>query len=129
VHCYSGGTEATALYPKVTEVLQQSGFDIVALSGEVNPTYSIKCGAEVHPIIGFSKTYNHPFNPKGNFAAVMTCSHADENCPFIPGAEERIALTFEDPKEFDGTPLQTSKYQERSMQIATELYYVFSEIN
>ena len=129
VHCYSGGTEATALYPKVTEVLQQSGFDIVALSGEVNPIYSIKCGAEVHPIIGFSKTYNHPFNPKGNFAAVMTCSHADENCPFIPGAEERIALTFEDPKEFDGTPLQTSKYQERSMQIATELYYVFSEIN
>lgn len=129
VHCYSGGTEATALYPKVAEVLQQAGFDIVVLSGEVNPIYSIKCGAEVHPIIGFSKTYDHPFNPKGNFAAVMTCSHADENCPFIPGAEERIALTFEDPKEFDGTPLQTAKYQERSMQIATELYYVFSKIN
>lgn len=128
VHCYSGGTEATALYPKVAEVLQQAGFDIVALSGEVNPIYSIKCGAEVHPIIGFSKTYNHPFNPKGNFAAVMTCSHADENCPFIPGAEERIALTFEDPKEFDGTPLQTAKYLERSMQIATELYYVLSKI-
>ena len=82
----------------------------------------------MHPIIGFSKTYNHPFNPKGNFAAVMTCSHADENCPFIPGAEERIALTFEDPKEFDGTPLQTTKYLERSMHIATELYYVFSKI-
>ncbi|WP_396638369.1 low molecular weight phosphatase family protein [Maribacter sp. R77961] len=129
VHCYSGGTEATALYPKVAEVLKQAGFDILALSEEVNPIYSIKCGAEVHPIIGFSKTYDHSFNPKGNFAAVMTCSHADENCPFIPGAEKRIALTFEDPKEFDGTPLQTEKYKERSTQIATELFYVFSKIN
>jgi arsenate reductase len=129
VHCYSGGTETTALYSKVAEVLKQAGFDILALSGEVNPIYSIKCGAEVHPIIGFSKTYDHPFNPKGNFGAVMTCSHADENCPFIPGAEKRIAVTFEDPKEFDGTPLQTEKYEERSTQIATELFYVFSKIN
>ncbi|PIB27706.1 protein-tyrosine-phosphatase [Maribacter sp. 4U21] len=128
VYCYSGGAEATALFPKVAEVLRKSGFEIVGLSTGANPVYSIKYAADAHPIIGFSKTYDHPFNPKSNFAAVMTCSHADENCPFIPGAEKRIALTFEDPKEFDNTPLQTEKYQERSNEIATELLYVFSKI-
>jgi arsenate reductase len=129
VYCYSGGTEATALFPKVVEALCKSGFEIVELSTGDNPVYSIKHGGDLHPIIGFSKTYDHQFNPKNNFAAVMTCAHADENCPFIPGAEKRIALTFEDPKEFDGTPLQTEKYEERSTQIATELCYVFSKVN
>jgi len=57
----------------------------------------------------------------------MTCSSADEGCPFIPGAV-RIPLTFEDPKAFDNTPLQQEKYMERSLQIASELKYVFSAI-
>jgi arsenate reductase len=129
VYCYSGGTEATALFPKVAETLKKSGFEIAKLSSEVNPVYSIKFGEEIHPVIGFSKVYDHPFNPKSNFAAIMTCSHADENCPFIPGAEKRIPLTFADPKELDNTPLQNQKYSERSLQIATELFYVFSKIN
>jgi arsenate reductase len=58
----------------------------------------------------------------------MTCSQADEGCPFISGAEKRIPITFEDPKEFDNTPLQAEKYEERSLQIATEMFYVFSQI-
>ncbi len=59
----------------------------------------------------------------------MTCSQADGGCPFIAGAEKRIPITFEDPKVFDKTPQQTEKYKERSLQIATELFYVFSQIN
>ena len=58
----------------------------------------------------------------------MTCSHADENCPFIAGAEKRIPITYEDPKKFDNTPEQLAKYNERSLQIATELFYVFSKV-
>jgi arsenate reductase len=128
VNCYSGGTEATAIFPKVKETLAKVGFEITALSEGEYPVYSIKYGPDSHPIIGFSKTFDHAFNPKSNFAAIMTCSHADENCPFIPGAEKRIPLTFEDPKEFDNTPLQTEKYAERSKEIATELFYIFSVI-
>ncbi len=128
VYCYSGGTEATALFPKVTETLIASGFGIKTLSGGENPIYSIKYVPDVHPIIGFSKTYDHSFNPVANFAAVMTCSHADKNCPFIPGADRRLPLTFDDPKKFDGTPHQTQKYAERCLEIATQLYYVFSNI-
>jgi hypothetical protein len=58
----------------------------------------------------------------------MTCSDAEENCPFIPGVSYRIATTYEDPKKFDDTPLQEVKYLERSRQIALECMYVLSKI-
>jgi len=128
VFCYSGGTEATALFPKVAETLKKSGFHIEVLSEGKNPVYAIKFAATESPVIGFSKAYDHVFNPEDDFAAIMTCSQADEGCPFITGAEKRIPVTFEDPKVFDNTPLQTEKYEERSLQIATEIFYVFSKI-
>lgn len=129
VSCYSGGTEATALFPMVAEALENSGFKIETLSKGNNPVYSIKYSANAHPVIGFSKTFDDPFNPRSGFAAVMTCSQADEGCPFIAGADLRVPMTFEDPKVFDNTPRQMEKYRERSVQIATELHYVFSRIN
>lgn len=128
VSCYSGGTEATAVYPVVVETLKRSGFAVDKLSGSDNPVYSIKYGANEMPVTAFSKTFDHPFNPQSGFAAVMTCSQADEGCPFIPGAAKKIPVTYDDPKEFDGTPQQAQKYQERSLQIATELFYVFSQV-
>ena len=127
--CYSGGTEATALFPMVAQTLVKSGFKIKTISEGKNPVYSIKYAANEHPVIGFSKTYDDDFNPQSAFAAIMTCSQADGGCPFIPGAEKRIPITFEDPKAFDNTPQQAEKYEERSLQIATELFYVFSQIN
>ena len=128
VFCYSGGTEATALFPMVAETLGNSGFQIKTISGNDNPIYSIKFSENAHPVIGFSKKLDDDFNPKSGFAAVMTCDSANEACPFVPGAEKRIPVTFEDPKAFDNTPQQAAKYQERSLQIATELFYVFSQI-
>lgn len=129
VICYSGGTEATALYPMAAKTLKGSGFKIEKLSDTENPVYSIKFSNNEHPVIGFSKAFDHSFNPKNDFAAIMTCSQADAGCPFIPGAEKRIPVTFDDPKTFDGTAQQEEKYRERSLQIASELFYVFSQIN
>jgi len=129
VFCYSGGTEATALFPVVAKTLEQTGFQVATLSEGTNPVYSIKYTANEHPIICFSKTYDDYFNPLSDFAAILTCSQADGGCPFIAGAEKRIAITFEDPKAFDNTPQQEEKYKERSTQIATALFYVFSQIN
>lgn len=128
VFCYSGGTESTALFPMVATTLKQSGFQINTISEGNNPIYTIKHGKNEPPIIGFSKTYDDDFNPKSEFAALLTCSQADGGCPFIAGAEERIPITFEDPKVFDNTPQQQQKYKERSLQIATEMCYVFSQI-
>lgn len=128
VVCYSGGTEATALFPLVVETLQCSGFKIQSISEGKNPIYSIKYASNEHPIIGFSKTIDSDFNPKSDFAAIMTCNSANEACPIVPGASFRVPIMFEDPKVFDNTPQQATKYAERSLQIATELFYVFSQI-
>ena len=128
VFCYSGGTEATALFPMAAETLRNTGFEVKTISKNENPVYSIKYAANQHPIIGFSKKMDDDFNPKSEFAAIMTCNSANEACPIVSGAEIRIPITFEDPKAFDNTPQQAEKYKERSLQIATELFYVFSQI-
>ena len=128
VFCYSGGTEATALFPMAAETLQNAGFEVKTISKNENPIYSIKYAANQHPVIGFSKKLDDDFNPKSEFAAIMTCNSANEACPIVSGAEKRIPITFEDPKAFDNTPQQAEKYKERSLQIATELCYVFSQI-
>ncbi|MCM4151353.1 protein-tyrosine-phosphatase [Arenibacter sp. N53] len=128
VQCYSGGTESTALFPMVAETLKNTGFQIETISEGKNPIYSIKYAENEPAVIGFSKKLDADFNPKSEFAAVMTCSQADGGCPFIAGAEKRIPITFEDPKVYDNTPQQTEKYRERSLQIATELRYVFAQI-
>lgn len=129
VFSYSGGTEATAMFPMVGETLKGQGLEILALSDGKNPVYAIRFAENAHPIIAFSKTYDHAFNPTSKFAAIMTCSQADAGCPFIAGAEKRIPITYDDPKAFDGTPHQAEKYKERSEQIAIELFYVFSKIS
>lgn len=128
VTSYSGGTEATAVYSKVIETLQEQGCQIITISDTENPVYAIRYDEDHHPIIGFSKKYDHPFNPVDGFAAVMTCSQADGGCPFIPGAEQRIAIPFEDPKISDGTAGQTETYHETSLQIGAEMFYIFSQI-
>ncbi|MEO1032223.1 MAG: protein-tyrosine-phosphatase [Bacteroidota bacterium] len=128
VFTYSGGTEATALFPSVAKALETSGFKIEKLSDTSNPVYAIKYSEVKHPIIGFSKPFDAAFNPSSEFAAIMTCDSANEACPFVPGSEQRIPLTYEDPKAFDNTPRQAEMYLERSLQIATELNYVFSNL-
>jgi hypothetical protein len=58
----------------------------------------------------------------------MTCSQADQNCPVVSGATVRVAIPYDDPKEFDGTPQETAKYAERVHQIGREILYAFSLI-
>lgn len=128
VFCYSGGTEATAMFPKVGETLVNQGFQIQKVSEEQNPVYAVKFDVNQHPIICFSKTYFDDFNPKANFGAIMTCSNADEGCPMVFGAEARFPIKYDDPKTFDGTEVMNEKYAERSLQIASEMYFVFSQI-
>ncbi|WP_291047026.1 low molecular weight phosphatase family protein [Empedobacter sp. UBA1574] len=128
INCYSGGTQETALFPKVIETLSNQGFQIFKITDSNNPIYAIKYDENSSPIIGFSKKYNDAFNPISNFAAILTCSQADEGCPFISGAEKRIPITYEDPKISDDTTEQTEVYKQRSFQIATEMMYIFSQI-
>ena len=126
---FSGGTEATAFNVNAIKALKEIGFEIQAKVDSVNPIFEVKYSDESNPTICFSKVYDDPFNPTSNFAAIMTCGDAEENCPFIQGVELRIGTTYDDPKEFDGTSLQDEKYKERSLQIALETLFVFSLVN
>ena len=128
VFCYSGGTEATAMFPKISETLTNQGFEILKLSETENPVYAVKFAQNEHAVICFSKKYNDDFNPKSAFAAILTCDSADENCPIVYGAETRISIKYEDPKKSDGTPEMNETYFNRSLEIATEMKFVFENL-
>src|SRR5690625_5482308 len=91
----------------VAETLRNSCFQIKTISKSENPVYSIKYTYNQHPIIGFSKRLDDDFNPKSEFAAIMTCDSANEACPFVSGAEKRIPITFEDRSEEHTSELQS----------------------
>lgn len=128
VKCFSGGTEATAFNARAVKALQEAGFYIIKVKEGDNPVYEVQFSLQVNAIKAFSKRYDDAVNPKQNFAAVMTCSHADENCPLVLGATQRIALTYDDPKDFDGTPQEEGKYRERVYEIGREILWAFSKV-
>ena len=127
INCFSGGVEVTAFNKQAVASVKKAGFE-VSSHGKANPIYTVSYADKALPLVMFSKLFDDSNSPSSNFAAVMTCTHAEENCPLIPGTEARIPLLYEDPKVFDGTPLEAKKYNERLMQIATELFYVFYQL-
>lgn len=128
VNTFSGGTEATTFNANALNSLKRLGFKIKQINKTENPTFHVFHGDNQNPSVCFSKVYDHKQNPQKEFAAIMTCDDAEENCPFIPGVELRIATTYKDPKAFDNTKLQDSAYDERCKQIALETFYIFSKI-
>ncbi len=128
VQTYSGGTEATAFNPRAVAALRRAGLTIKQTTTDENPIYHVTYSDRAMPITSFSKVYDHAPNPKREFAAIMTCSSADKACPAVPGADQRFAITYEDPKAFDGTDKEATMYDERCAQIARDLLYVFSNV-
>ncbi len=127
IETYSGGTEATAFNPRAVAAIERAGFTVQNPGGD-NPAYKISFSEDAAPMICFSKKFDDSFNPDKNFAAIMTCSDADANCPFVPGAEFRKPITYRDPKEADGTNQEAEIYDERCRQIATEMFYMMSQV-
>jgi arsenate reductase len=128
VKTYSGGTEASAFNERAVAACQRAGFDITKTSEGKNPVYKVVFAAGAEPLEAFSRKYDDASNPQSNFCAIMTCSQADEACPIVKGASARVAVPYDDPKAFDGTAQEGTKYDERCRQIATETLYVFSKV-
>ena len=128
IHAFSGGTEVTAFYKNTVKTLQSVGFEfaVVDFSHE-NPKYSITFKESESSILGFSKRFDDKIN-KSPFIAITTCNNADKNCPFIPEALERFHLPFVDPKFSDGTSSEEETYLQTSREIASEIYFIFSEV-
>ena len=129
IKCYSGGTESTAFNPNAVKAVRKAGFKVEKQNETENPLYLVYYSDDKEPLKNFSKVYSNPFNPQNNFAAIITCSDADENCPVIFGAEERFPIRYDDPKEYDGTELEKENYKERFEQIGVEMLYVFNHVN
>ncbi|WP_417851196.1 low molecular weight phosphatase family protein [Thalassoglobus sp.] len=125
---YSGGTEATAFNPRAVAALQRAGLSLTTDEIRPNPRYKVSCSSTGENWECFSKIYHSPPNPTANFCAVMTCSSADEDCPVVAGADARFAIPYVDPKVSDNTPEESATYDERSAQIAREMFYVFSKL-
>ncbi len=124
VHSFSGGTEATAFNLRAVFAMQRAGFQIETPDENNNPRYHVTLSANDSPRILFSKRYDDAVNPAQGFAAVMVCTDADEACPIVPGAEKRFAIPYDDPKHFDDTPQESTKYDECCRQIAREFFYM-----
>ena len=124
INSFSGGIEISACNERTISSLARKSFEVINPGGE-NPHYKVKYDESKVPLILFSKIYTDSSNPKNHFAAIMTCTHAEENCPVISGAEKRFSLPYEDPKEFDSTAKEIKMYDQCSIQIATEMKYIF----
>ena len=123
---FSGGLEITAFNERMVKALVKTGFVITKKTEGTNPNYEVKMSDNGLIVTAFSKKYMDAPNPTSNFAAIMTCSHADKNCPIVQGASIKIATPYEDPKDADGKPNETEVYNDRCKQIATEVLYAFS---
>ena len=128
VNCFSGGTKVTSFNSRAIEELNKEGFEIATNDDFNNPKYKISSSEDATSLLMYSKLYDADENPKEHFAAVMTCDHADENCPFIPGASARFPLYYEDPKKYDNTSQEEIAYSNCSLKIASEMLYVFSKV-
>jgi protein-tyrosine-phosphatase len=126
VSSFSGGMEVTACNERTVKALTKAGFLITKKTDGANSNYEVKYADGTPAVLAFSKKYTDAPNPTSNFAAVMTCSHADKNCPIVQGASIKIATPYEDPKVADGKPNEAEIYNERCKQIATEVMYTFS---
>ena len=127
VETYSAGIIATAFNPRATAALKRAGFDIDEPRSR-NPHYKVAYSPDLPHLECFSKVLEDESNPVRDFAAVMTCSDADERCPYIPGASERISLPYNDPKEADGTDEETDRYDERVREIGAEMLFAMSRV-
>lgn len=128
VASFSGGTETTSVYKTVIKTLKNDGLVITDDDESKNPQFSVFFSDEFAPINIYSKVFDSEENPTQDFLAVMTCSQADENCPFIPGAKARFSLTYEDPKFSDQTKEEQTIYAQKSIEIGTEMFYIFSQL-
>lgn len=125
IRAFSGGTERTDFHINARSSLERTGFKIKELDDKF---YQLFFSDNSEPVLCFSKKFDDRTNPKDNFIAVMTCSDAEKNCPYIPGADKRISLKYDDPKISDGTAEESDTYDARSKQIASEIYYVLNKV-
>lgn len=124
IFTFSGGTEATAFNDRMVDSIKRAGFSVHQLDNSTNPKYYIPLSNQDNSLdILYSKKISENYNPQQDYIAVMVCTEADENCPYLPMAEKRISIPYTDPKAFDDTDLESIKYDEKVKEIGREMLF------
>ncbi len=121
----SGGTEVTAVHPNTIKTLLNCGFTTESEGPAENPVYVFRSEPNIPPLNCYSKLYDCKENLSDDqFIAVMTCARAADDCPYIPDAEKRFSMTYDDPGKSDGSDREQETYEACNKQIAREMLYV-----
>ncbi|MEW6772578.1 MAG: protein-tyrosine-phosphatase [Bacteroidota bacterium] len=128
IHCYSGGVEVTRIHPNTLKTLEKLNYKIYQKSGGENPVYELFYDSQQPPILLYSKAFEEVTKQLKEFAAVMVCSETETNCPYVPEAEKKILIPYDDPKSADASANPLEKYLSVAHQIESEMKYVFSNI-
>jgi hypothetical protein len=127
IRFHSGGTAPTAFNPRTVTALCEIGVEIEPTGKEAergepqtkNPISRVRWGRSsrsdtgTFEVLEFSKRFDDPVNPRAGFAALMVCSEADAACPFVKGAALRVSMPYLDPKIYDDSTFEATKYAER----------------
>jgi len=127
IRFHSGGTKPSAVNRRAITALKEIGVEVEPTGQEAprgepqtaNPIVVIRWGqaggtGELKmESMEFSKAYSDPSNPQDGFAALMVCAEADAGCPVVKGASIRISMPYLDPKIYDDSFYEASKYAER----------------
>ena len=139
VRFHSGGTAPTAFNPRTVACLKEIGVEVEPTGGEAprgepktaNPIYTVRWGRGGEPALEtteFSKVYSDASNPQSGFAALMVCGEADAACPFVKGASVRISMPYLDPKIYDESSFEATKYAERRDDIGRLMLSVMMQV-
>jgi len=142
IRFHSGGTAPTAVNERTIAALRAIGVEIEdtgerapsGTAGGSNPVYSIRWGrpgTTDEPVLEateFSKRFDDETNPQTGFAALMVCSEADAECPYVKGAELRVSMPYLDPKIYDGSSYESTKYAERRDDLGRAMLAVMLDV-
>ena len=129
VQISSAGTEATAFHPNAIAAIERAGGKIKKEHSEKNAPFFIE--VDTSKVLGpfFSKALPAPTPDLVRpLTAIMVCEEAAANCPFVPGASHRFSLPFNDPRHSDGTPEETTKYDQSCREIAVHAFYLMENL-
>src|SRR5690625_1510750 len=78
VETYHSGTKTTSFNSRAVAAIERAGVR-VNIPGWDNPVVKLRFSDNANTMICFSKTCDNSVNSNKEFAAIMTCSDADEN--------------------------------------------------
>lgn len=129
IDSHSCGTAVTACNPRTIATLQRAGWhSSIDRPQANNPRYSCTLSSLGCCVQLWSKAFGDSSLPQERIIALMCCDDADHSCPVVPGALVRLALHYVDPKVSDDGPDEVATYDARSLQIASEMFYLMGEL-